>query len=169
LSTVTALRKATILEALCIIVVAAVLALVIHLVRFGDIPRSMPIDPLNQASKELGISLEIPLEEALDLHKGGRAVFLDARSPVDYNKGHISGALNVPAQDLDAVWGQVEPKLLGDKPIVTYCDGMACSLSKDLAVALIMRGYDNVRVLKDGWTRWLKANGPVEGTQVDSK
>jgi len=113
--------------------------------------------------------LEISLEEALKLHREGKAIFLDARSKVDYNQGHIKGALSVPAQDFDSVWSEVEPKISRQSLIVTYCDGMACSLSKDLAVALIMRGYDNVKVLANGWTKWLKANGPIEAIQMHSK
>ena len=46
--------------------------------------------------------------------------------------------------------------------IVTYCDGETCSLSEDLAKGLIAMGYQNVRVLPNGLTRWMEAGLPVE-------
>jgi len=44
-----------------------------------------------------------------------------------------------------------------DAMVIAYCDGESCSLSKDLALYLFFRGYDNVRVLVNGWSRWLEA------------
>jgi phage shock protein E len=55
-----------------------------------------------------------------DAHKlvadGARLV--DVRSPDEYAKGHIDGAVNVWVSELPKRLGELEPK---DKPIVVYC------------------------------------------------
>ena len=38
--------------------------------------------------------------------------------------------------------------------LVTYCDGEACELSRDLADQLKAHGLKDVLVLKNGWTLW---------------
>ncbi|NLJ26398.1 rhodanese-like domain-containing protein [Desulforhabdus amnigena] len=46
--------------------------------------------------------------------------------------------------------------------IVTYCDGKSSALSKELAMALLGKGYTNVRMLMNGWTLWQARSLPVE-------
>jgi rhodanese-related sulfurtransferase len=75
-------------------------------------------------------------------------------------EGH-EGALSIPWDDyeqrVDAVLGDV-PK---DAFLIAYCDGEGCSLSKELALALIAGGYKNVHILVNGWHLWLQANLPT--------
>jgi rhodanese-related sulfurtransferase len=52
-------------------------------------------------------------------------------------------------------------KIPPDVTIITYCDGEDCDLSMNLARALFFRGYENIRVLVNGWTRWKGAGLPV--------
>jgi rhodanese-related sulfurtransferase len=46
--------------------------------------------------------------------------------------------------------------------IITYCDGEACPLSKDLAMVLMDLGFDHVRVLVNGLSVWTKHNYPIK-------
>jgi 3-mercaptopyruvate sulfurtransferase SseA len=46
---------------------------------------------------------------------------------------------------------------------MAYCDGVACSLSAELARAMEERGVPRVKVLVNGWSRWKEAGYPVEG------
>ena len=46
--------------------------------------------------------------------------------------------------------------------IITYCDGETCNLSHDLALFLTEMGFQDVKVLVNGWTVWLDNNQPVE-------
>lgn len=65
------------------------------------------------------------------------ALLLDVRTAHEYASGHLEGAVNIPAHELDARKGE-----LGDKkrPIVVYCRVGARSAS----VVALMRsaGYD---------------------------
>ncbi len=104
----------------------------------------------------------VSLDEATRLFHSGRAVFLDARSSAEYEQGHIAGALCLPWQEFDAFFDHVFPKLYPGITIITYCDGVTCDLSKHLAEELQIMGYEDVRVLVNGWSVWLEAGLPVE-------
>jgi rhodanese-related sulfurtransferase len=49
-----------------------------------------------------------------------------------------------------------------DREIVTYCACPADEASISAAQTLQEAGFTRVRVLKGGWTEWLKAKGPVQ-------
>jgi rhodanese-related sulfurtransferase len=111
---------------------------------------------------DAGDSIIVSIEEAERLCLEKDAVFLDARSPEEYARGHISCAINVPWQGFEAYMDRVWGVIPEDAWIVTYCDGETCSLSEDLAKELIAMGYKQVKVLLNGWTRWTEAGLPVE-------
>jgi rhodanese-related sulfurtransferase len=95
------------------------------------------------------------------LHDANGALFLDARSAEEYAAGHIPGAISMPFDD---VFKKPDlAKNLDDKgkPIVTYCDGGDCELSKDLAFSLIDNGHKKVVFFKDGLPGWKSAGNPV--------
>ncbi len=108
-----------------------------------------------------GQSMVISLEEAETLFFSGRAVFLDARPSADFERGHIAGAFCLPWQEFEFFFDRVFPDLLPDATIVAYCDGETCDLSEHLAEELYNMGYENVRVLINGWSVWLDAGLPT--------
>jgi len=112
-------------------------------------------------------SLIISLEQAGDLFKNKAALFLDARPKEQYDEGHIKGALSLPQQEADIYFMEIAETLetRGDKTIITYCDGESCELSHDLAMFLKEMGFNNVKVLVNGWGLWQKAGMPKEITQ----
>lgn len=105
--------------------------------------------------------LVISLENAEALYFDRRAVFLDARSKEQYRKGHIEGAINLPWEDFDRNVARVMADIPQDAIIVVYCDGEGCSLSRELATALLAQGYDRMHVLVDGWKLWQQYNLPT--------
>jgi rhodanese-related sulfurtransferase len=111
---------------------------------------------------DAGNSMAISLDEAWRLCLNEGAVFLDARSPDEYARGHIRCAQNVPWQFFDSYMERVWGLIPEDAWIVTYCDGETCSLSEDLANEPISIVYEKVKVLLNGWTRWMEAGLPVE-------
>ncbi len=102
----------------------------------------------------------ISLEEAAALYATQGAVFIDARSEEFYRDGHVEGARNLPWEDFEDRFQDVMSDISPDVLIVVYCDGDACSLSKELAVALTGKGYFHVRVLLNGWSVWQAAKLP---------
>lgn len=110
----------------------------------------------------VGEVIIITIEEAEALYQNREALFLDARSLEAYRSVHIEGSLSLPWEDFDKRFIEVMESIPPELPIITYCDGESCELSKDLAIALLARGYANVRVLPDGWRVWRESALPVE-------
>jgi rhodanese-related sulfurtransferase len=144
-----------------IVLVAIAVGLLVNQVRSGRLALVADWSPKGQLATDSGINLEIPLEDAQALAFPRMALFLDARSPELYTEGHIQGALNLPWDEFEKHFPQVMDGVPEDTTIVTYCDGETCSLSKDLAFALLQKGYFNVRVLVNGWTLWQQSGLPI--------
>ncbi len=104
----------------------------------------------------------IALDEAAALFHAGGAVFIDARPEEAFRAGHIAGARNLPWQDFENRFSEAMSDLPPDSILITYCDGESCSLSKDLSLALLGKGYPFARILVNGWTVWKEAGLPAE-------
>lgn len=66
----------------------------------------------------LGIGSEnLSAEQAKDLVSRG-ALLLDVRTPGEFAAGHLSGAKNIPVQELGARLSELPSK---SRPIVVYC------------------------------------------------
>jgi len=93
----------------------------------------------------------IPQQTLLD-YLGGKGEFtlIDARTPAEYESGHIWGAANVPHDsDLAAATALPDDK---DAALVVYCKTgkRAAALQEHLLAA----GYNNVRVLGPAQMLW---------------
>ncbi len=61
---------------------------------------------------------QVSLEDALARCDRGQAVLIDVRAPAVYAEGHIPGALNVPANEVEARAAEI--RKMGRTPIL-YC------------------------------------------------
>ncbi len=109
-----------------------------------------------------GESLVIGLDEAGRLFEHQATLFVDARPQSQYAEGHIQGALSLPWQEADRYFTELAERLEGASTIITYCDGEHCDLSHELALFLKEMGFENVRVLVNGWTVWKQAGLPTK-------
>ena len=109
-----------------------------------------------------GAQLDITLIEAKNLFLQNKALFIDARPKDDYEKGHIRGAHSLPWHEADQRFMEVTKDISVDTPIITYCDGETCDLSHKLANFLIELGFNNVKILVNGWTKWQNAGFPID-------
>jgi len=113
------------------------------------------------ASQRQGLE-EISLGEARSLSQADKALFVDARDPVSFHEGHIKGALNCPPGEMESYLQGIRLLARAGLVIITYCDGVDCPLSTELARSLQQAGVAPVRVFVDGWSRWQKAGYPTE-------
>jgi len=150
----------TLLQAIVLVLLGAVLGLLVNIVSPKGIPIRPPESSLNEQDK-------ISLAEAKKLWDSGAVFFLDARATADYTAGHIALARSLPVEEFDQYFPKVTTVLSPDSEIVVYCDGDQCDLSHRLMMLLRERGgYTNVRVLTNGWTMWRKAGFSTEkGTE----
>jgi len=145
-----------------IVQLSVVLGILVNQARPDRLPLVADWSPDARLTSDSGESLVVSLDEARNLYMDKKAIFLDARSSEYYAQGHIRCALNLPWQAFDEYIDRVWDKIPDDAWIITYCDGEDCSLSEDLAKELLSMGYEKVRVLPNGWTRWMEAGFPTE-------
>jgi rhodanese-related sulfurtransferase len=145
-----------------ILLLAVVIGWLANSIRSDAIPLVADWSPEARLVGPDGRHLAISLDEAQSGFRKKALVFIDARSVDDFASGHIQGAISLPWSDVDARFMDATAGLSLDAPIVTYCDGKTCALSKDLALFLSQSGFANVRVLVNGWSRWKQRGLPVE-------
>jgi len=145
-----------------LIVLATIAAIGTNAWRSDSIPLVGDWSVEERFSDTAGGSMIISLEQAAEKFKKGSALFLDARPQDQYFEGHIHGALNLPWQEVDQYFMEMADRIDGSDMIITYCDGESCDLSHELALFLKEMGYENVRVLVNGWTVWQHAGLPSE-------
>ena len=104
----------------------------------------------------------VTVEELGRLLERGGAVALDVRGSVEFEMGHIKGAVLMPL-GLVAARASELPK---DKLIVPYCACSAEQISARAVQELKKQGYENAAALVGGWDEWVRAGLPVEGTNV---
>lgn len=109
---------------------------------------------------EYGSSLIWP--EQIPAEDWKNVFVVDARDAAQFDKGHIPGAINIEWRQAVARRGEL-PK---DRMVVMYCN--SGSLSAQAVFALRLLGYDNVKVLQDGYEGW-KAKGGFEANQRAGK
>ncbi|MEA2163409.1 MAG: hypothetical protein QOK37_1536 [Thermoanaerobaculia bacterium] len=73
-------------------------------------PVPVPEAPLESARR-------MTREEAIKLVNAKKAIWVDVRSKVSYDEGHIKGAINIPVSDIITRIREIPP----GKFIITYC------------------------------------------------
>jgi rhodanese-related sulfurtransferase len=96
--------------------------------------------------------------QATQLMNRDDALVIDVRPAAEYAKGHILGARNIPAAELERRAAELDK--FKAKPVIVSCgDG---NRAGD-AVALLRRsGFGNVVNLTGGYAAWQQAGLPVE-------
>ncbi len=110
---------------------------------------------------EAGIPLA-NVEQTARLLDEARHVFFDARPSYDYEEGHLPGAISVPFEEVEDVFGEVQMRLTREQPILAYCSGAQCDESFLLIQFLREQGFTNVVLFLEGFDAWQKAGRPVE-------
>jgi rhodanese-related sulfurtransferase len=85
-------------------------------------------------------------------------VIVDTAAPPIWEEEHIPGAVNLPyTKSLTA-----PVPLPRDKTLVVYCACKDDDDSKEMARQLSLLGYRKVKVLKDGWFKWIELKYKTE-------
>lgn len=119
----------------------------------GVAERRLPeIRQVRDAFAVEGAGEPISRQQLVDEVAADRAVVLDVRPTVEYEEGHIPGAISIPPEELQA---RLE-ELPRDRTIVAYCRGSYCLFADEAVVLLRERGYEAYR-LEGGWPEWALA------------
>ena len=96
------------------------------------------------------------------MDKGDQSyILVDLRSPQEYEKEHIIGAVSIPAytdpdtsayEEVDRIVNQFK-ELLEDKEVIVYCYSMPCMTGRKIGLMLAEHGIF-VKHLGIGWNEW---------------
>ena len=105
--------------------------------------------------------LELISRDELEARLGrGDLVLIDVRPEVEYNAGHLPGAISVPPghpERLDDLVSTIPP----DEEIVAYCRGPYCVYADDAIRHLAGQGRRALRLV-EGVPEWRREGGVVE-------
>jgi len=111
--------------------------------------------PAGQAATER--QYDITLEQIGGHLETNSAVVIDARNPEQFARGHIRGAINVPAGQIEDHLGLVHRTVRADQLIIIYCGSSSCGSGEVVYEYLTAQGYTNMRVYKPGWQKLVLA------------
>ncbi|MFC0446026.1 rhodanese-like domain-containing protein [Pseudidiomarina halophila] len=98
-----------------------------------------------------------PQEATLQVNRND-GVFVDTRSIDEFRKGHIHGAINLPAERIRKNDTAALEKYKSAPIVVVCATGMT---AKSVAQELTKAGYENVALLQGGISAWQGASFPL--------
>ncbi len=98
----------------------------------------------------------LPRDQVEQLVQRGEALLIDTRPMIEYEYGHLPGAVSIPVDELP----ERLDELPRDRRIVAYCRGAYC-LFADEAVALLRRHGFEAHRLEGGWPEWRVEGRPT--------
>lgn len=99
-----------------------------------------------------------PAELQARIEAGAAPFVLDVRTPEEFARGHVPGAVNIPHDQLPARVGELTAQR--EAEVVVYCErgGRAGRAAETLAEA----GFTGVRHLKGDMSSWRNDGRPTE-------
>ncbi len=91
----------------------------------------------------------VSLDDLESMITDENVLLLDVRPSIEFEFGHITGAISVPMNELMKQLKSIKK----DKNIVAYCRGPFCILADEAVKILSEQGY-NVRRLDEGYPEW---------------
>lgn len=114
----------------------------------------------------------VAADEVKKMSDAKGAFFVDTRSPVNFGKGHVPGAVSIAYKEksekvpnFDASADKFDlSRLPADKnaKIVFYSDGPSGWKSYKAAVLTVNAGYKNVMYFREGYSNWVSKGLPEE-------
>ncbi len=120
-----------------------------HIIRYASQEIAELERIMSRQRKDNNSQNAVSLGELEQMVEGGNVLLLDVRPTVEYEFGHITGAISIPMNELMANLKNILP----DKEIIAYCRGPFCVLADEAVKFLKEQGYQ-VRRLDEGYPEW---------------
>jgi rhodanese-related sulfurtransferase len=101
------------------------------------------------------------IDEAESLWHQSSTLFVDVRSPFDYEVGHIAGAVNLPQEEMEDRLPSLLPRMEQAAAVVVYCKSVDCGKSLWAALQLRQHGLTQTRIYPGGWNEWSNRGLPA--------
>jgi rhodanese-related sulfurtransferase len=125
--------------------------------------RSPPVGRPLATDDVAGISL-LRRDDAKTLWEESSTVFVDVRSSIDYEFGHIQGAISIPDEEFEKRFPDQKSRLERAKTIIVYCQNRDCGKSLWSAIRLRNAGLSQAVIYPEGWNDWVLHDLPTAGT-----
>jgi rhodanese-related sulfurtransferase len=102
------------------------------------------------------------LLQAHELFQKGQSLFIDARTPEEYQELHIAGAVNLTPEKLTKPDNPLLAGVAKERQIVVYCATANCDIALKVAEKLQSLGFTQVAAFLGGFKAWDEAGYPVD-------
>lgn len=120
-----------------------------HIIRYGSHEIAELEKIMNRQREDNNAQNAVSLEDLEQMIKAENVLLMDVRPSVEYEFGHITGAVSVPMNELmDSL-----KNIAKGKEIIAYCRGPFCVLADEAVKLLKEQGY-HVRRLDEGYPEW---------------
>lgn len=118
-----------------------------------------------EAKKDAPVYRIISLDQFKRLRNQHRGILFDARTAEDFRKSRISGARNIPGQEVEDHFQDIA-ELPRDTLVIIYCNNPDCHLGRMLAEFMNALDFKNIVLFDEGWDGWLNAKEPVDSSRL---
>ncbi|MDP2336575.1 MAG: metalloregulator ArsR/SmtB family transcription factor [Bacteroidota bacterium] len=120
-----------------------------HVIKYA-VHEIAELEKIMNRQREYNKSLNaVSLSELESMISNENVLLMDVRPSVEYEFGHITGAISIPMNELMASLKNIAK----EKEIIAYCRGPFCVLADEAVKLLKEQGY-NVRRLDEGYPEW---------------
>ncbi|HVN55239.1 MAG TPA: metalloregulator ArsR/SmtB family transcription factor [Anaerolineaceae bacterium] len=141
---------------------AAIARLWIELRRVAERQLAEVERALDQYRSHRSAFQRISVEDLLSGLNRDEILLIDARPEVEFQAGHLPGAVSIPVQQLPA---RIDD-LPDHKTLVAYCRGPYCVDADEALIILAAHGY-TVKRLEEGVAEWHEAGLSIERMKVE--
>jgi len=168
----------TIRNTILLLIIGAILALAVNAISPNGIPiiggypelQGGSDGPIVPPDAQKGDPFFVSINDANLEYNSGSAVFIDARSPEEFECGTIPGAVNIPFEylpegDLKPYFDSVLVDVPGDQTLIIFCSGEECDVSLHLGRNMLDLDYSKVFIFYGGAREWEQSGLEVERRQ----
>ncbi|HAZ04851.1 MAG TPA: ArsR family transcriptional regulator [Marinilabiliales bacterium] len=120
-----------------------------HIIKYA-VSEIAELEKIMNRQREDNKSLNaVSIDELENMIENKNILLLDVRPSVEFEFGHITGAVSVPMNELMEQLKSISK----DKEIIAYCRGPFCVLADEAVKLLSEQGF-NVRRLDEGYPEW---------------
>lgn len=120
-----------------------------HIIRYASQEIAELEKIMNRQREDNDAQNAVSLGELAQMIKAENVLLLDVRPSIEYEFGHITGAISIPMNELMASLKNIAR----EKEIIAYCRGPFCVLADEAVKILKEQGYQ-VRRLDEGYPEW---------------
>ncbi|MDP3914492.1 MAG: metalloregulator ArsR/SmtB family transcription factor [Bacteroidota bacterium] len=120
-----------------------------HVIRYASQEIAELEKIINRQREDNNAQNAVSLGELEQMIEAKNILLLDVRPSVEYEFGHITGAISIPMNELMANLKDIAKEM----EIIAYCRGPFCVLADEAVKLLKEQGYQ-VRRLDEGYPEW---------------